>query len=163
MGMSRRTKRTEGEVSTSQRAVGVIGIELWLTAARWRRHTERELARVELTLAQWLVLDASHALITEMGDAINQNQVAARLGQDKMTISQVMRALARKGLVDRGPDLLSTAYRIWVTASGLRALARGRERIEAASVAALGTHCSGLDEALLEQRPPGRPWRESCA
>lgn len=35
-----------------------------------------------------------------------------------MTVSQVMRALARKGLVDRGPDRLSTANRIWVTVSG---------------------------------------------
>lgn len=106
---------------------------------------------MDLTLAQWLVLDASHELISQMGDAINQNQVAARLGQDRMTVSQVMRALERKGLVDRGPDLLSTAYRIWVTASGIRALAKGREGIEAASVAALGPRCAGLDSALLEK------------
>lgn len=137
-GMSRREKRTESPDSAAQRTAGDVGIHLWRAAARWRRHAERELADVDLTLAQWLVLDATHALITEMGDAINQSQVAARLEQDRMTVSQVMRALARKGLIDRGPDLLSSAYRIWVTASGIRALARGRERIEAASLVALG-------------------------
>lgn len=72
--MSRRKIQTQGAEVASQRTVGSVGIELWQTAARWRRHTERELARVDLTLAQWLVLDASHALITQMGDAINQTR-----------------------------------------------------------------------------------------
>jgi DNA-binding MarR family transcriptional regulator len=101
-----------------------------------------------LTFAQWLVLESTYGLIVETGDATNQAAVAVRMELDKMTVSQVMTTLDERGLVDRGPDLTGRAYRIWVTSSGQRALSKGRERVEAASLAALGPHHGRLGKAL---------------
>lgn len=126
------------------------GVELWRTAMRWRRETERELARVGLTLTHWLVLEATSGLIAQSGDATHQARVAARAQLDKMTVSQAMRRLERAGFVDQGPDLSSSAYRIWMTARGRRALTEGRERIEAASRAVLGSRHARLARALLD-------------
>jgi DNA-binding MarR family transcriptional regulator len=102
-------------------------------AVRWRRAVERELASVELTLTQWFVLEATAAIERETGDATNQSAVAARADLDRMTTSQVMSALSRRGLVDRGPDMCGRGYRIFVTPAGLAALRAGLACIEAAS------------------------------
>ena len=101
---------------------------------RWRREVERELRAIGLTFPQWLVLDATAALVRETDDAPNQNAVAARVELDKMTVSQIMRTLAVERLVDRGPDLSGRAYRICVTKRGAQVWRAGRSRVEAASL-----------------------------
>lgn len=100
---------------------------------RWRRAVERELASIDLTFTQWLVLDAAQELIEETRDAINQNAIAARTELDKMTISQVVRRLEKQGLVSRGPAFGRPAIRLMLTAKGERLLAAARVRAEAAS------------------------------
>ena len=100
---------------------------------RWRRAVERALTGTGLTFTQWLVLDALRELIAETRDAAIQNEIAARVELDRGTISLVMRALEKKQLVDRAPDITGRALRIWLT---LRAEALLREQaagIEAAS------------------------------
>src|SRR5688572_6210827 len=89
-----------GTRATGQRA-GAAGIDLWRAAMRWRRVIELELARFDLTLAQWLVLDALAKLIATERDAVSQAKVAAHLEMDRVTLSQVMRLLDRRGLVSR--------------------------------------------------------------
>src|SRR4051812_31579185 len=84
---------------------------LWLAAMRWRRAVERVTSEVGLTFTQWLVLDSIRELFEETGDASVQNEIAARTELDRSTISQVLRALESKGLVDRGIDLVGTAWR----------------------------------------------------
>ncbi len=101
---------------------------------RWRRQVEAELREVGLTLTQWMVLDCVQQLIQETGDAVNQSAVAQRAELDKMTISQVMRTLEGRGLVDRGPDPTGRAYRILVTSRGRQAVLLGQARVEAGSV-----------------------------
>jgi len=83
---------------------------------------EAELKGVGLTFPQWLVLDATNRLIHESKDAVNQNAVARRAELDRMTVSQVMRTLAKLGHVDRGPDAVGPGYRIWVTSKGEKTL-----------------------------------------
>jgi DNA-binding MarR family transcriptional regulator len=112
-------------------------MDLWRAAMHWRRVVEAELAGLDLTLAQWLVLQALSELVATQGDAVSQAKVAAHLEMDRVTVSQIMRLLDRRGLVSRGPDLTGPALRIWVTAAGGRLLARAKPRFEAASARAL--------------------------
>jgi DNA-binding MarR family transcriptional regulator len=104
----------------------------------WRREAEKGLAGVELTLTQWIVLDATRALVQSTRDAVSQNDVALHTEIDRMTVSQVMRNLDSAGLVDRGPDMHGRAYRILVTDKGDRAAKQGAARLETASAAWLG-------------------------
>jgi DNA-binding MarR family transcriptional regulator len=105
----------------------------WLAAMRWRRRVEAALADLGLTFTQWLVLSATRELIVQTGDAVNQNEVAARVELDRSTTSQVMRALAKKQLVDRGGDLTGRAWRIILTSRAVKLLREAAARIEAAS------------------------------
>jgi DNA-binding MarR family transcriptional regulator len=104
----------------------------------WRRQAEKELAGIELTLSQWIVLDAARTLVQSTEDAVSQNDVALHTEIDRMTVSQVMRNLEKANLVDRGPDADGRAYRIYVTEKGERAAKLGAARIETASAAWLG-------------------------
>ena len=105
----------------------------WRMAMRWRGRVEAALGGSELTFTQWLVLDALRELIGETGDAVNQNEVAARVALSRATVSFVMHALEKKGLVDRSPDLTGRAWRIILTARAKRLLCDVTADIEAAS------------------------------
>jgi DNA-binding MarR family transcriptional regulator len=124
-----------------------MGLELWRMALRWRRQVEGELGD-NFTFTQWLVLDAAQVAIAEAGDAVSQNAVAARAEIDKMTVSQVMRTLEERGLVERGPNQGGPAYRISVTAKGRRALVDGRSRVDTASAQSLAELPKSIANAL---------------
>jgi DNA-binding MarR family transcriptional regulator len=128
---------SRGDTGGGEQRAGVAGMDLWRAAMHWRRVIEAELTDFDLTLAQWLVLHALSKLIATQGDAVSQVKVAADLEMDRVTVSQIMRLLDRRGLVSRGPDLTGPALRIWVTAAGARLLARATPRFEAASARAL--------------------------
>jgi DNA-binding MarR family transcriptional regulator len=112
-----------------------VWLRHWQRAMRWRRRVERDLRSLELTLAQWLVLDAMSTLFGETNDAVSQIQVARRLEMDKATLSQVMNGLDRRGLVDRGLSFPGPECRIYLTRIGAKLAARGRAVIAAASAA----------------------------
>ena len=103
----------------------------WLEAMRWRRQIEELLEPFELTLARWLVLEATDELVRETKDAVNQSAVAARCELDRMTVSQVMRTLDEQGLIDRGPAIAPPAYRIWLTPKGKSLCGKVRRRLSA--------------------------------
>lgn len=84
---------------------------------------------MDLTLIQWLVLEAAATLIRERRDAVSQTDIGLHVEIDKATLSEVMLRLARRGLVDRDIDATGSSYRIYVTAEGALAMAQGRERI----------------------------------
>ncbi len=105
--------------------------EAYLAAWRWRRGLEAELRPLGLTFTQWFVLEATDELVRDNGDAVSQSAVAGRAELDRATTSQVMTALAKLGLVDRGPDMDGPAYRVIVTNQGRRTLRRAAERLDA--------------------------------
>jgi len=121
-------EQKEGDTSAASAA-----LERWREAQRWRRRADAELASVGLTLTQWLVLESARTLVRESGDAVSQTEVSVRVQLDQMTVSQVMRVLDAKGLVDRGPSSEGPAYRIFVTSRGKALAARGWERLNAVS------------------------------
>jgi DNA-binding MarR family transcriptional regulator len=108
----------------------------WFLAMRWRRRVEAALADAGLTFTQWLVLEGARQLIAESGDAVNQNEIAARVELDRSTISQVMITLQEKSLVDRGVDSTGRALRIFLTPQATRLLRDYQLAIEAASSSA---------------------------
>ena len=105
------------------------GRELWFSAMRWRRAVEAELREVGLTFTQWQVLDATRELSEETRDAVSQSAVARHLELDRMTVSQVMRTLEGRGLVDRGPEMDGRALRIWPSTAGRRLLQKALSRL----------------------------------
>ncbi len=105
----------------------------WFAAMRWRRQVEAVLAGVGITFTQWLVLDALRELIAELADAVSQNDVARRLELDRVTVSGVMRALERKGLVSRGIDITGRAWRVFLNAEADALLREFASAIEAVS------------------------------
>ena len=106
-------------------------VQQYLTAWRWRRNVERRLKSVGLTFPQWFVLDATHRLIQELKDAVNQNDVARSTELDRMTVSQVMTTLANQGHVDRDTEMIGRGYRILVTSRGQKTLALAEECLTA--------------------------------
>jgi DNA-binding MarR family transcriptional regulator len=105
----------------------------WWRAMRWRAAVESSLAGTGLTFTQWLVLDALSDLIRESDDAVNQNEVAARVALSRASVSLVMRALERRWLVSRGPDLTGRAWRIFLTDTGEHLLRAVTAQVEAAA------------------------------
>ncbi|MES1177745.1 MAG: MarR family transcriptional regulator [Myxococcales bacterium] len=105
----------------------------WLAAMRWRRAVERVTRQADLTFTQWLVLDAIRELFEETGDASIQNEISVRAELDRATISVVMRNLERKGLVDRGIDMIGTAWRTFLTKRAVSVLDELRPKISAIS------------------------------
>lgn len=101
----------------------------WLEAMRWRRQIEKLLEPFELTLARWLVLEATDELVRETDEAVNQSAVAARCELDRTTVSQVMRTLDEQGLIDRAPANTLPAYRIRLTPKGRTLCTKVRRRL----------------------------------
>jgi DNA-binding MarR family transcriptional regulator len=93
-------------------------------------------------MEEWLVLQATRELIWKTGDAVNQNDVAMSVGLDRTTVSKVMKALDREGLVSRGPDLSARGYRIWLHKKGEHWARLGSTLVEAVSVEWLDRHDS---------------------
>jgi DNA-binding MarR family transcriptional regulator len=116
----------------------VSGLELWRAAGRWRREVEADLASLELTLPQWVILSGLRDVTAETGDAASQSAIAERSRIDKMTVSTVMRALEARGFVDRAPAAQGRVFRIWITSSGLKALNAGTAQVERSSRAVFG-------------------------
>lgn len=123
----------DSEQREENAAAARTALERWREAQRWRRRADAELASMGLTLTQWLVLEATAALVRQSGDAVSQKDVSGRVELDKMTVSQVMSVLDAKGLVNRGPSYEGLAYRILVTARGKAVVARGWERLDVVS------------------------------
>jgi len=115
----------------------------WFTAMRWRRRIEAVFSEVGLTFTQWLILEAARELIAERGDAVNQNEIAARVELDRSTVCQVMFRLQDKSLVSRDIDITGREMRIWLTSEAMQILDDYRERIDAVSTSRIS---AGLND-----------------
>jgi DNA-binding MarR family transcriptional regulator len=108
-------------------------LEAYLSAWRWRRAVEVGLRALGLTFTQWLVLGATARAIAERSDAVNQSDVARLCELDRMTVSQVMRALDTLGLVDRAPGFQTLGYRIFLSRRGQETLELAEAHLVAVS------------------------------
>jgi DNA-binding MarR family transcriptional regulator len=111
------------------------GVELREHADRMQRTTETVLAPFGLTRIQFLVLRATAARRRRLGDAVSQREIAAEARIGEMRTSRAMRALAQRGLVDRGPSATCLAYRVTMTARGRKTLRDCRDQLATVRVA----------------------------
>ncbi|MFO0564451.1 MAG: MarR family transcriptional regulator [Polyangiaceae bacterium] len=101
---------------------------------RWQRLLDRSLATVGLTHTQYLVLLGADAAVADYDDAVTQRAIAERAGLDEATTSRLVASLCERGLLDRGPTFGDRrAWRVIVTRTGMRLLARARPLAEASA------------------------------
>lgn len=94
------------------------GFLLWHATLRWQRAVAAALAPLGLTHVQFVLLACAWWL-NGRGEQPNQLTLARQAGTDVKMTSQVLRALERKGLVERDVDPADTrAKRLRVTAAG---------------------------------------------
>jgi DNA-binding MarR family transcriptional regulator len=106
------------------------GFLLWHATLRWQRQVAATLAPLDLTHVQFVLL-ASTWWLNEQGVRPSQIALAAQAGTDVKMTSQVVRALERKGLVEREIDPADTrARRLGVTRRGAHLAPRAIEAVE---------------------------------
>ena len=94
------------------------GFLLWHATLRWQRAMAEALAPYEITHVQFVLL-ASTWWLCEQGEPPRQRDLADHAGTDPMMTSQVVRALADKGLVVREADPADgRAWRVRPTRAG---------------------------------------------
>ena len=77
-----------------------VGFLIWRVAMRWRAATDRALAPLGLTHAQYSVLAPLYGM-SRAGARPSQRQLADVTGLDVVYVSKLVRALEREGFVTR--------------------------------------------------------------
>lgn len=124
------------------------GFMLWRVTNRWQAVMRRTLAPFDLTHVQFVLL----AALTWRADPEGTTQVdlAHTVRTDPMMVSQVLRALETKGLVERRADPADgRARRVLATAAGERLARAANSAVEAADDDFFGAD-SGLPMRLIE-------------
>jgi DNA-binding MarR family transcriptional regulator len=94
------------------------GFLLWHATLRWQRDIAAALTPLGLTHVQFVLLACAWWL-NGQGEQPNQLTLARQAGTDVKMTSQVLRALERKGLIEREVDPADTrAKRLRVTDTG---------------------------------------------
>lgn len=130
----------------------LAGYQLWHAAMWWRHELLAALEPLELTHTQFFLLGSMHYLQHTAGELPTQGELAAHAGLDPMTVSQVTRALQKRGLVERTRDDEDRrAYRLELTDSGRRLAQRAFPRVrevEERFFSVLGRNKRSFVEAL---------------
>ena len=133
------------------------GFLLWQVTNAWQAAQRAALRPFELTHVQFVLL-ASLAWLDADGP-VTQRQLADHAATDPMMTSQVLRALARRGLVDRAPHPIDGRARALTATRAGRALAdRAVAAVEACDAAffrPLGPGVADFTRTLrrLRERP----------
>lgn len=120
------------------------GYQLWRVSNLWQRHISKALQPFGLTHVQFVIL-AGCAWLSQEEKPIIQIQVAQAAGTDEMMTSQVIRALAGRGLLtrQRHPDD-ARAKSLSVTDEGYKLAMQALEAVERVDAEFFGP--LGLDE-----------------
>ena len=78
-----------------------LGFLLWHATLRWQRLIAAALRPLELTHVQFVLLAVLWWFTEVRGERPTQRALADQAGTDRMMTSQVLRALERRGLVER--------------------------------------------------------------
>lgn len=126
------------------------GLMLWRVTNAWQRAIRSALAPYDLTHVQFVLLAAlAHA---DPEEPMTQRELADVAATDPMMTSQVVRTLARKGLVERGSHPADRrAVTVAPTPEGLALVNRAVHAVEDADrayFAALGPEQTGFTRML---------------
>ncbi len=96
-----------------------LGFLLHQSAINWRRGLARELREIELTPVQFFMLGSTSRLTTKDARGPMQREVVDNTGVDVNVVSQVVRQLAVRGLIERVRDAHDgRAFRLRLTEDG---------------------------------------------
>jgi len=118
------------------------GYLLWRVSTRWRRSVEAALKPYDLTHAQFVIL-ATTAWLTKEGKKVSQNDVSRLAEVDTNTLSQILRCLQKKGLIERPHLRDRKAKNPTLTAEGLARLNQALpavEKVDEQFFSTLGEH-----------------------
>ncbi|MBA2727101.1 MAG: MarR family transcriptional regulator [Parachlamydiaceae bacterium] len=108
------------------------GFLLWRVSTLWRKAIEAVLKPLGLTHPQFVVL-ATTAWLTRRGDKVSQVEIGKQAALDPNTISQILRGLQTKGLIERSHTNKRSKYPI-LTPIGVENLAKAMRAVESADV-----------------------------
>lgn len=107
------------------------GFLLWHALLRWQRLINAALAPHDLTHMQFVILTSTWWIGRNEGEGPNQSELAKWVGVDKMTTSQVVRALVARELIERRDDPSDArAFKLSPTAAGARLAAEAITAVE---------------------------------
>jgi MarR family transcriptional regulator, organic hydroperoxide resistance regulator len=106
--------------SMAESTGGGFGYALMHAAQTWRTEATAALLPHGLTVPQFLVVMALYRQARHDWDPLTQAEVAARLGMDANTASQVVRGLERRGILQRSRHAEDArAYALTLSAAGI--------------------------------------------
>ena len=144
-----------GGVETKVR--GNVGFLIWRVSMRWRAATDRALAPVGLTHAQYSVL-APLLGMSASGARPSQRELADFTGLDPVYVSKLVRALEREGFLTRSVnasdpravELALTPQGTDAVQEGIRLVTAMRDRLTAPLGGNAGARTAELAQLLLE-------------
>ena len=110
------------------------GFLLWRVGVEWRRAVEAVLAPLGLTHPQFVVL-ASIGWLAREGAPPSQAALGRQVGLDPNTMSQILRGLERRRLIERRHRIDERAKQPLLTAAGAALASRALPAVEAADAA----------------------------
>lgn len=131
------------------------GFVMWHATLAWQRRMTAVLAPLGLTHVQFVLLACTWWLGEQDGPP-NQQQLAVQSGADVKMVSQVIRKLEEKRLVERAVDPGdSRARRLTVTAEGAKLAAEAIGVVEDTDAAFFGPDAGALVALLGRVTPSG--------
>jgi len=136
---------------------GNVGFLIWLVSTRWRAATDRALAPLGLTHAQYSVLAPLYGM-SAGGARPSQRELADFTGLDPVYISKLVRALEREGFVTRAVkagdpravELALTERGMTAVREGIQAVTAMRDRLTRPLGGNDGARTAELARLLLE-------------
>jgi len=136
---------------------GNVGFLIWLVSTRWRAATDRALAPLGLTHAQYSVLAPLYGM-SAGGARPSQRELADFTGLDPVYISKLVRALERAGFVTRAVkagdpravELALTERGMTAVREGIQAVTAMRDRLTRPLGGNDGARTAELARLLLE-------------
>lgn len=118
------------EIFSVKKAEDSSGFLIWQVTSLWQRRLNMILKKYTLTHAQFVIL-ASCAWLGRSSSEVTQAQIATHAKMDKMLVSQVVRTLEKKKLVNRFDSKSDTRAKLVVlTPEGLKTLTPALYEVE---------------------------------
>lgn len=107
-----------------------VGFQLWKTANAWQNKLKKQLASLNLSPLELVLLTSLYWLIVNKGEA-TQEHIAQHANVGKMTVSKTLRALEKKHLIQRREHEVDTrAKSISINNNGMHTLRKAISLVE---------------------------------
>lgn len=119
--------RVGSEVNTPQESPGFL---LWQVSNLWQQAIRKSLKTFGLSHAQFVLL-ASTIWLEDHNETVNQSRLAKQTAMDKMMVSEVVRVLETKKLIQRKINPTDKrSFSIKATAKAVRLIPKAMQAVE---------------------------------